>query len=180
LRAGNDRLVPTPHEVPAGSRPTPRTAELLDPDQRRSPGDGAKCNLDIGAQQLKAPRMEPQHKFDLGYVALGFSRVMVVQVGTARRRVAAPENGGECFGTKRATPRPFGAPRHAMHRPTEDRFPATFSDVMDRLAVPLAGLAPGGSVFGEIATGAQDDLAKITGNARDDVPYMTHSRQAGR
>lgn len=50
--------------------------------------------------------------------------------------------------------------------PTEDRYLWTFSQFKDRLAVSLAGRAAEEIIFGEISTGAQNDLEQATNLAR--------------
>ena len=54
-----------------------------------------------------------------------------------------------------------------MQRPTEDRFVLTKSDLTNRMVVLMAGRAAEQLVFGEISTGAADDLAKVTDIARE-------------
>jgi cell division protease FtsH len=66
-------------------------------------------------------------------------------------------------------PRSIGALGYTMQRPTEDRFLITFGDLRDRMVVLLAGRASEDIVFGEISTGASDDLAKVTDIARECV-----------
>ena len=66
-------------------------------------------------------------------------------------------------------PRSVGALGFTMQRPTEDRFLITLSELRDRMTVLLAGRAAEDIVFGEISTGAADDLAKVTDIARECV-----------
>jgi cell division protease FtsH len=56
-----------------------------------------------------------------------------------------------------------------MQRPTDDRFLITLRELKDRLIVLLAGRAAEELVFGEVSTGAADDLAKVTDIARQIV-----------
>ncbi len=56
-----------------------------------------------------------------------------------------------------------------MQRSTEDRFLITSSELRDGMVVLLAGRAAEDVVFGEISTGATDDLAKVTDIARQYV-----------
>ena len=76
-------------------------------------------------------------------------------------------------------PRSIGALGYTMQRPTEDRFLITFSDLKDRMVVLLAGRASEDIVFGEISTGASDDLAKVTDIARECVTRFGMSREVG-
>ncbi|MDO8862734.1 ATP-dependent zinc metalloprotease FtsH [Haliea sp. E1-2-M8] len=66
-------------------------------------------------------------------------------------------------------PRSIGALGYTMQRPTDDRFLLTTRELEDRMTVLLAGRAAELTVFGEISTGAADDLAKVTDVARQIV-----------
>jgi cell division protease FtsH len=54
-----------------------------------------------------------------------------------------------------------------LQRPTEDRFLMTRTDLEHKIAVLLGGRAAEKLVFGELSTGAADDLARATDIARD-------------
>jgi cell division protease FtsH len=66
-------------------------------------------------------------------------------------------------------PRSIGALGYTMQRPTDDRFLITMRELKDRMVVLLAGRAAEDVVFGEVSTGAADDLAKVTDIARQIV-----------
>jgi cell division protease FtsH len=66
-------------------------------------------------------------------------------------------------------PRGIGALGYTLQRPTEDRYLATRSELMQRMAVLLGGRAAEELVIGDISTGAADDLARVTDIARDMV-----------
>ncbi len=66
-------------------------------------------------------------------------------------------------------PRGAGALGYTIQRPTEDRFLITRSELENRIAVLLGGRAAENVIFGEVSTGAADDLDKATGIARDMV-----------
>jgi cell division protease FtsH len=66
-------------------------------------------------------------------------------------------------------PRSIGALGYTMQRPTDDRFLITARELQDRMTVLLAGRAAEQTVFGEVSTGAADDLAKVTDIARQIV-----------
>lgn len=66
-------------------------------------------------------------------------------------------------------PRSVGALGYTLQRPTEDRFLITTGELKNRMAVLLAGRAAEDLTFGEISTGAADDLAKVTDIARQIV-----------
>jgi len=66
-------------------------------------------------------------------------------------------------------PRSIGALGYTMQRPTDDRYLITRQELKDRMVVLLSGRAAEDVVFGEISTGAADDLAKVTDIARQIV-----------
>ncbi len=66
-------------------------------------------------------------------------------------------------------PRGVGALGYTMQRPTEDRFLMTTEELENKMAVLLGGRAAEELVFGEISTGAADDLMRVTDIARSMV-----------
>lgn len=66
-------------------------------------------------------------------------------------------------------PRSIGALGYTLTRPTEDRFLITTEDLKNRMVMLLAGRAAEQLTFGEITTGAADDLVKATDIARQIV-----------
>jgi cell division protease FtsH len=66
-------------------------------------------------------------------------------------------------------PRGIGALGYTMQRPTEDRFLISTTDLENRMAVLMGGRAAEDLVFGEISTGAADDLDRTTDIARQMV-----------
>ncbi len=63
-------------------------------------------------------------------------------------------------------PRGIGALGYTIQRPTEDRYLMTKTELANKMAVLLGGRAAEHVVFGEISTGAADDLARVTDIAR--------------
>ncbi|MCA1788720.1 MAG: ATP-dependent zinc metalloprotease FtsH [Thioalkalivibrio sp.] len=63
-------------------------------------------------------------------------------------------------------PRGIGALGYTIQRPTEDRFLMTRQELDNRMQVLLGGRAAEHIVFGEVSTGASDDLQKVTSIAR--------------
>ncbi|MBM4227246.1 MAG: ATP-dependent zinc metalloprotease FtsH [Gammaproteobacteria bacterium] len=63
-------------------------------------------------------------------------------------------------------PRGIGALGYTIQRPTEDRFLMSRQNLKDKMAVLMGGRAAEALVFGEVSTGAADDLDKITEIAR--------------
>jgi cell division protease FtsH len=66
-------------------------------------------------------------------------------------------------------PRGIAALGYTQQRPTEDRYLMTRPELLDRLAVLLGGRVAEELVFGEISTGAQNDLQRATDIARSMV-----------
>lgn len=66
-------------------------------------------------------------------------------------------------------PRGIGALGYTIQRPTEDRFLMTREELEHKIMVLLGGRAAERLVFGQVSTGAADDLAKVTDIARDMV-----------
>jgi cell division protease FtsH len=66
-------------------------------------------------------------------------------------------------------PRGVAALGYTQQRPTEDRYLMTRPELLDRLAVLLGGRVAEELVFGEISTGAQNDLQRATDIARSMV-----------
>ncbi len=59
-------------------------------------------------------------------------------------------------------PRGVGALGYTIQRPTEDRFLMTRAELENKMVVLLGGRAAEHVVFGEISTGAANDLARVT------------------
>jgi cell division protease FtsH len=66
-----------------------------------------------------------------------------------------------------------------MQRPTEDRFLMSRSELANRMAVLLGGRAAEDLVFGEVSTGAADDLARATDIARSMVVRFGMTAELG-
>ncbi len=63
-------------------------------------------------------------------------------------------------------PRGIGSLGYTIQRPTEDRYLMTRQELENKMAVLLGGRASEHIIFGELSTGASDDLAKVTDIAR--------------
>src|SRR6266705_1284789 len=66
-------------------------------------------------------------------------------------------------------PRGIGALGYTIQRPTEDRYLMRREELENKMAVLLGGRAAEKIVFGELSTGAADDLAKVADIARSMV-----------
>jgi cell division protease FtsH len=76
-------------------------------------------------------------------------------------------------------PRGIAALGYTQQQPTEDRYLMTRSELLDRLAVLLGGRVAEETVFGEISTGAQNDLQRATDIARSMVTEYGMSDRLG-
>jgi cell division protease FtsH len=76
-------------------------------------------------------------------------------------------------------PRGIAALGYTQQQPTEDRYLMTRSELLDRLAVLLGGRVAEEMVFGEISTGAQNDLQRATDIARSMVAEYGMSDRLG-
>jgi cell division protease FtsH len=76
-------------------------------------------------------------------------------------------------------PRGIAALGYTQQQPTEDRYLMTRSELLDRLAVLLGGRVAEELVFGEISTGAQNDLQRATDTARSMVTEYGMSDRLG-
>ena len=75
--------------------------------------------------------------------------------------------------------RGFGALGYTMQLPLEDRYLMSQSDLENQLAVLLGGRTAESLVFGEISTGAQNDLMRATDIARAMVTEFGMSEAIG-
>jgi cell division protease FtsH len=76
-------------------------------------------------------------------------------------------------------PRGVGALGYTLQRPTEDRYLMTRGELENKMAVLLGGRAAEQLIFGELSTGAADDLAKVTQIARSIVARFGMDRTLG-
>lgn len=76
-------------------------------------------------------------------------------------------------------PRGIAALGYTQQQPTEDRYLLTRPELLDRLAVLLGGRVAEELVFGEISTGAQNDLQRATDIARSMVAEYGMSDRLG-
>ncbi len=104
-------------------------------------------------------------------------RIAVHEMGHALAAANTP--GADPVHKVSIIPRAIGALGYTMQRPTEDRFVLTKSDLTNRMVVLMAGRAAEQLVFGEISTGAADDLAKVTDIARELVLKFGMSEEVG-
>jgi cell division protease FtsH len=76
-------------------------------------------------------------------------------------------------------PRGIGSLGYTIQRPTEDRFLMTRAELDNKMAVLLGGRAAEHIIFGEVSTGASDDLVKVTDIARSIVTRYGMTAELG-
>jgi cell division protease FtsH len=76
-------------------------------------------------------------------------------------------------------PRGIAALGYTMQVPTEDRFLMKKTELLNRIATLLGGRAAEELIFGDISTGAHNDLAKATDIARSMVKEYGMSAKVG-
>lgn len=76
-------------------------------------------------------------------------------------------------------PRGIGALGYTQQRATEDRYLLKHSELVDRLDVLLGGRAAEELIYGDVSTGAQDDLQKATDLARLMITQYGMSERIG-
>ena len=76
-------------------------------------------------------------------------------------------------------PRGIAALGYTQQQPTEDRYLMTRPELLDRLAVLLGGRVAEELVFGDVSTGAQNDLQRATDIARSMVAEYGMSDRLG-
>ncbi|MCB9734792.1 MAG: ATP-dependent metallopeptidase FtsH/Yme1/Tma family protein [Deltaproteobacteria bacterium] len=93
-------------------------------------------------------------------------RVAYHELGHA---IAAAATGSDPVQKISIIPRGIGALGYTLQRPLEDRYLMTGEELKRRIVVLLGGRAAEDLIFGELSTGAADDLAKATDIARNMV-----------
>ena len=86
------------------------------------------------------------------------------EMGHALVRLALP--GVETIHKVSIIPRGIGALGYSIQRPTEDRYLMTEGELLNKMAVLMAGRAAEVIVFNKLSTGAADDLSQATNIAR--------------
>ena len=76
-------------------------------------------------------------------------------------------------------PRGVAALGYTQQQPTEDRYLMTRAELLDRLDVLLGGRVAEELIFGDISTGAQDDLQRATDMARHMVDSLRDEQALG-
>ncbi len=93
--------------------------------------------------------------------------------------VAAALPGSDAVQKVSIIPRGIGALGYTIQRPTEDRYLMTRGELENKMAVLLGGRAAEHLVFGQLSTGAADDLAKATDIAMSMITRYAMSPELG-
>ena len=119
----------------------------------------------------------------------GLERRSRVMTAKERETVAYHEAGHALVAESRATadkvakvsiiPRGIGALGYTQQQPTEDRYLLKRSELLDRLDVLLGGRGAEQLIFGELSTGAQNDLQRATDLVRQMITRYGMSEELG-
>ncbi|MBI2916904.1 MAG: AAA family ATPase, partial [Chloroflexi bacterium] len=168
--------------------------EILDPALLR-PGVGADLANLINEGALLAARKGKPHvemadlEEAIDRVVAGLEKKARVMSPKERERVATHEAGHALVAASVPSadpvhkisiiPRGIAALGYTLQLPTEDRYLLTRSELLDRLAVLLGGRAAEALTFGEVSTGAQNDLQRAADIARRMVKEYGMSERLG-
>jgi cell division protease FtsH len=119
----------------------------------------------------------------------GLERKSRVLTATERETVAFHEAGHAIVAESRQTadkvakvtiiPRGIAALGYTQQQPTEDRYLLKYGELLDRLDVLLGGRGAEKLIFGELSTGAQNDLQRATDLARQMITRYGMSDSLG-
>jgi cell division protease FtsH len=121
----------------------------------------------VGGIERKSRVINPKEKEIVAYHEAGHA--LVAEFRMHAERVAKIS----------VIPRGVAALGYTQQQPTEDRYLMTRAELLDRLDVLLGGRVAEELVFGDISTGAQDDLQRATDMARHMVARYGMSEALG-
>ncbi|WER45289.1 ATP-dependent zinc metalloprotease FtsH [Cupriavidus sp. WKF15] len=121
----------------------------------------------IGGLEKKNRVMNPQEKETIAYHEAGHA--IVAELRPRADRVSKVS----------IIPRGVAALGYTQQTPTEDRYLLKQSELLDRLDVLLGGRMAEQIVFGDVSTGAQNDLQRATDMARQMITQFGMSDQLG-
>ncbi|HUD50074.1 ATP-dependent zinc metalloprotease FtsH [Parvibaculum sp.] len=121
----------------------------------------------VAGSEVKSRLLNPTERERVAYHEMGHALVAATLPGTDPVHKVS------------IIPRSIGALGYTLQRPTEDRFLITLGELKNRMVVLLAGRAAEDVTFGEISTGAADDLAKVTDVARQIVTRFGMAPELG-
>ncbi len=121
----------------------------------------------VAGLEKKARVMSPKERERVAYHEAGHALVAAsVPTGDAVHKISI-------------IPRGIAALGYTLQLPTEDRYLLTRSELLDRLAVLLGGRAAEQLTYGEVSTGAQNDLQRSADIARRMVKEYGMSERLG-
>jgi len=121
----------------------------------------------IGGLEKKNRVMNPQEKETIAYHEAGHA--IVAELRPRADRVSKVS----------IIPRGVAALGYTQQTPTEDRYLLKQSELLDRLDVLLGGRMAEQIIFGDVSTGAQNDLQRATDMARQMITQFGMSEQLG-
>lgn len=121
----------------------------------------------VGGLEKKNRVMNPQEKETIAYHEAGHA--IVAELRPRADRVSKVS----------IIPRGVAALGYTQQTPTEDRYLLKQSELLDRLDVLLGGRIAEKIVFGDVSTGAQNDLQRATDMARQMITQFGMSEQLG-
>jgi cell division protease FtsH len=121
----------------------------------------------VAGSEQKSKVLKPQERRRVAYHEMGHALAATALPGMDPVRKVS------------IIPRSIGALGYTLQRPTEDRFLITSGELKNRMTVLLAGRAAEELIFGDISTGAADDLAKATDVARQFVTRFGMTEELG-
>jgi len=121
----------------------------------------------VAGLEKKARVMNPKERERVAYHEAGHALV------------AASVPSGDPVHKISIIPRGIAALGYTLQLPTEDRYLLTRSELLDRLAVLLGGRSAEALIYGEVSTGAQNDLQRAADIARRMVTEYGMSDRLG-
>jgi cell division protease FtsH len=121
----------------------------------------------VGGLERRSRVINPKEKEIVAYHEAGHA--LVAESRTHADRVAKIS----------VIPRGVAALGYTQQQPTEDRYLMTRAELLDRLDVLLGGRVAEELIFGDVSTGAQDDLQRATDMARHMVTRYGMSEALG-
>lgn len=143
----------------------------------------------LGARRNKSEVGMPELEEAIDRVVAGLEKKSRIMSKKEREIVAYHESGHALVATflphtdpvhkVSIIPRGIAALGYTQYLPGEDRYLMTKSELLDRLCIALGGRVAEEIIFGEVSTGAHDDLQKATQIARRMVKEFGMSERLG-
>ncbi|HTW73752.1 MAG TPA: ATP-dependent zinc metalloprotease FtsH [Steroidobacteraceae bacterium] len=127
----------------------------------------AAIDRQIGGLEKRNRVMNPREKQTVAYHEAGHA--LIAELRPQADRVSKIS----------IIPRGIGTLGYTQQRPTEDRYLLKRTELLDRLDVLLGGRVAEELIFGDVSTGAQDDLRKASDMARSMITEYGMSERLG-